>query len=69
MEVRNKLKELDLIECLMNYGWRFMRLYTRQGLRPSQGEKKCRKKKWLSEKILQIAEKRKEAKSNREEER
>ena len=35
VEVRNKLKELDLIECLMNYGWRFMRLYTRQGLRPS----------------------------------
>ena len=35
VEVRNKFKGLDLIECLMNYGWRFMRLYTRQGLRPS----------------------------------
>ena len=24
VEVRNKFKGLDLIECLMNYGWRFM---------------------------------------------
>ena len=24
VEVRNRLKGLDLIECLMNYGWRFM---------------------------------------------
>ena len=29
MEVRNRFKELDLIECLMNYGWRFMTLYRR----------------------------------------
>ena len=34
MEVRNGLKELDLIECLMNYGQRFVTLYRRQGLRP-----------------------------------
>ena len=27
MEVRNRFKGLDLIECLMNYGWRFMTLY------------------------------------------
>ena len=26
---------LDLIECLMNYGRRFMTLYRRQGSRPS----------------------------------
>ena len=31
VEVRNRLKGLDLIECLMNYGWRFMTLYSRQG--------------------------------------
>ena len=24
VEVRNRFKGLDLIECLMNYGWRFM---------------------------------------------
>ena len=28
--VRNKFKGLYLIECLMNYGWRFMTLYRRQ---------------------------------------
>ena len=29
VEVRNKFKGLDLIECLMNYGRRFMTLYRR----------------------------------------
>ena len=29
VKVRNRFKELDLIECLMNYGWRFMTLYRR----------------------------------------
>ena len=29
-EVTNRFKELDLIECLMNYGWRFITLYRRQ---------------------------------------
>ena len=26
VEVRNRFKGLDMIECLMNYGWRFMTL-------------------------------------------
>ena len=26
-EVRNRFNRLDLIECLMNYGWRFVTLY------------------------------------------
>ena len=30
VEVTNGFKELDLIECLKNYGWRFMTLYRRQ---------------------------------------
>ena len=30
MEVTNRFKELDPIECLRNYGWRFMTLYRRQ---------------------------------------
>ena len=34
VEVRNRFKGLDLIECLMNYGQRFMTLYRRQGSRP-----------------------------------
>ena len=29
----NRFKGLDLIECLMNYGQRFMTLYRRQGSR------------------------------------
>ena len=35
VEVRNRFKGLDLIECLMNYGWRFVTLYRRQESRPS----------------------------------
>ena len=35
LEVTNRFKGLDLIECLKNYGWRFMTLYRRQGARPS----------------------------------
>ena len=35
VEVRNRFKGLDLIECLMNYGQRFMTLYERQAARPS----------------------------------
>ena len=35
VEVRNRLKGLDLIECLMNYGWRFMTLNRRLGSRAS----------------------------------
>ena len=35
VEVRNRFKGLDVIECLMNYGRRFVTLYRRQGSRPS----------------------------------
>ena len=57
VEVRNRFKGLDLIECLMDYGQRFVTLYRRQGKK-----KKCKKAKWLSEEALQIAVKRGEAK-------
>ena len=30
VEVTSRFKGLDLIECLKNYGWRFMTLYRRQ---------------------------------------
>ena len=29
--VRNRFKRLDLIECLMNYEWRFTTLYRKEG--------------------------------------
>ena len=38
VEVTNRVKRLDLTECLKNYGWRFLTLYRRQGSRPSQGK-------------------------------
>ena len=47
----------------MNYGQRFVTLYRRQGSRPSPQKKKCKKAKCLFEEALQIAVKRREAKS------
>ena len=64
VEVRNRFKGLDLIECLRNYGQRFMTLY-----RGNEQGKKCKKAKWLSEEALQIAEKRREVKGKGAKER
>ena len=55
MEVRNRFKGLNLIECLMNYGQRFMTLYRRQGSRPFPRKRNAKKRK-------KIAEERREAK-------
>ena len=46
-----------------------MTLYRRQGARPFPRKKKCKKAKWLSEEALQIAVKRREAKSKGEKEK
>ena len=35
VEVRNRFKGLDLMECLINYGSRFVTLHRRQGSRTS----------------------------------
>ena len=43
VEVRNRFKGLDLIEYLMNYGWRFMTLYRRQGSGPSPWKTNAKK--------------------------
>ena len=43
VEVRNRFKGLDLIEFLMNYGWRFVTLYRRQGSRPSPWKRNAEK--------------------------
>ena len=69
VEERNRFKGLELIECLKNYGWKFMTLYRRQGSRPSPRKRNAKKAKWLSEEALQIAVKRTEAKSKGEKER
>ena len=44
VEVRNRFKGLDLIECLMNYGLRFVTLYRRQGARPSPRKRNAKGK-------------------------
>ena len=44
-------------------------LYRRQGNKTISKKKKCKKAKWLSEEVLQIAVKRREVKSKREKER
>ena len=48
VEVRNRFTGLDLIECLRNYGWRFVTLYRRQGGRLFQ-ENEMQTSKWLVE--------------------
>ena len=53
----------------MNYGWKFVTLYRRQGSRPSPRKGNAKKAKWLSEEALQIAVKRQEVKSKGEKER
>ena len=41
--VKNRFKGLDLIESLMNYGWRFVTLYRRQGSRPSSWKRNAKR--------------------------
>ena len=62
------IKGLNLIECLKNYGQRFVTLYRRQGSRPSS-RKRNAKRQGLSEEALQIAMKRREVKGKGEKER
>ena len=53
----------------MNYGMRFMTLYRRQGSRPSPWKRNAKEVIWLSGEAIQIAVKRREAKSKGEKER
>ena len=43
VEVRNRFQGLDLIECLMNYGWRFVTLHRRQESRPSPWKRNAKR--------------------------
>ena len=43
IEVTNRFKRLDLIECLKNYGQSFKTLYRRQGARSSPRKRKAKK--------------------------
>ena len=43
VEMRNRFKGLDLTECLMNYGWRFMTLYRRRESRAFPRKRNAKK--------------------------
>ena len=70
VEVRNRFKGLDLIDRVPGELWMEVRdIVQETGLKTIPIEKKCKKAKWLSEEALQIAVKRREAKSKGEKER
>ena len=70
MEVRNRFKGLDLIDRVPEELWmEVCHLVQEAGIKTIPQKKKCKKTKWLSEKALQIAEKRREVKSKGEKER
>ena len=70
MEVRNRFKGLDLIDRVPNEQWMEVHdIVQETGIKTILKKKKCKEAKWLSEKALQIAVKRREAKSKGEKER
>ena len=70
MEVANRLKGLDLIDRVPDELWNEVRdIVQETGIKTIPMEKKCKRAKWLSEEALQIAGKRREAKSKGEKER
>ena len=63
LEVRNRFKELDLIDRVPDELWTEVHNIVQEtGIKTIPMEKKCKKAKWLSGEALQIAEKRREAK-------
>ena len=70
VEVRNRFKELDLIDRVPDELWMEVRdIVHETGIKTIPKKKKCKKAEWLSEEALQIAVKRREAKSKGEKER
>ena len=70
MEVRNRFKGLDLIDRVPDELWKEVRDTVQETrIKTIPKKKKCKKAKWLSEESLQIAVKRRKAKSKGENER
>ena len=67
VEVRNRFKGLDLIECLMSYGMRFMTLYRRQESRPSHGKEMQKRKMAVWGALTNRCEKKRSEKQRRKE--
>ena len=69
VEVTNRFKELDLIDRVLDELWTEVRdIVQEAGIKTIPKKKKSKKGKWLSEEALQIAVKRREAKSKGEKE-
>ena len=67
MEVRNRFKDIDLIDRVPDKLWTEVRdIVQETGIKTIPMEKKCKKAKWLSGEALQIAVKRTEVKSKGE---
>ena len=70
MEVINRYKGLDLIDRVPDELWTEVRdIVQETGIKTIPKKHKCKKAKWLSEEALQIALKRREAKSKGEKEK
>ena len=70
MEVRSRFKGLDLIDRVPDELWMEVRDKVQEtGIKTIPKKNKCRKAKWLSEEALQIAVKKRQAKSKGEKER
>ena len=70
VEVRNRFKELDLIDRVPEELWTEVCDNVQEaGIKTILRKKKCKKAKWLSEEGLEIAEKRRETKGKGEKER
>ena len=70
VEVRNRFKGLDLIDRVPEELWmEVCDIAQGAGIKTIPKKKKCKKAKWLSEEALQVAVKRREAKSKGEKER
>ena len=68
--MRNRFKGLDLIDRVPDELWtEVCDVVQETGIKTIPLEKKCKKAKWLSEEALQIAVKRRKAKSKGEKER
>ena len=64
VEVRNRFKGIDLIDRVPDEQWMGVFDTVKEaGIKTIPKKKKCKKAKWLSEEALQIAAKRREAKS------
>ena len=70
VEVRNRFKELDLIDRVPEELWMEVHdILQETRIKTTPKKKKCQNTKWLPEEALQVAQKRRDPKSKREKDR